>query len=94
MPKSPCVMLPLIHGRIALHTAQVLLGNVGTYHKMDFTALGNPIRLARGLLHETREQLRDHFEYAEGSPRTVAVPGMGSCQVWDVARRKPEVAGG
>jgi class 3 adenylate cyclase len=96
--------LPLIHGRIALHTGQVLLGNVGTYHKMDFTALGNPIRLARGLLHEARqdlpcisaethEQLRDRFEYAEGSPRTVAVPGMGNCEVWDVARRKPENAG-
>jgi class 3 adenylate cyclase len=90
--------LPLIHGRIALATGEVLLGNVGTYHKMDFTALGVPVRLARSLLHEarqdlpcigsaTREQLRDRFEYGPDSPRTVAVPGMGTCEVWDVAKR-------
>jgi class 3 adenylate cyclase/tetratricopeptide (TPR) repeat protein/predicted Ser/Thr protein kinase len=90
--------LPLIHGRIALHTGEVLLGNVGTYHKMDFTALGNPIRMARGLLHEarqdvpcvsdaTRTQLRDRFKYAQDSPRAVAIPGMGTCEVWDVCKR-------
>ncbi len=91
--------LPLLHGRIALHTGEVLLGNVGTYHKMDFTALGAPIRLARGLLHEarpdlpclsatTRGQLRERFVYESASPRTVAVPGMGECEVWDLLRRK------
>jgi class 3 adenylate cyclase len=91
--------LPLLHGRFALHTGEVLLGNVGTYHKMDFTVLGAPIRLARGLLHEarpdmpclsaaTRGQLRERFVYESGSPRTVAVPGMGDCEVWDLLRRK------
>jgi adenylate cyclase len=88
--------LPLIHGRIALHTGEVLLGNVGTYHKMDFTALGAPVRLARGLLHEalqdlpcisdaTRAQLRGRGLHFAG-PRVVAVPGMGECEVWDVRR--------
>jgi tetratricopeptide (TPR) repeat protein len=91
--------LPLIHGRIALHTGEVLLGNVGTYHKMDFTALGAPVRLARGLLQgarpdfpclsgATREQLRDVFVFDPASPRTVQVPGMGACEVWDVLGRK------
>jgi class 3 adenylate cyclase len=91
--------LPLIHGRIALATGEVLVGNVGTYHKMDFTALGKPIRLARTLLHEaqqdrpcitqaTREQLRDRFAYEAANSRTVAVPGMGTCEVWDVVKRK------
>jgi class 3 adenylate cyclase/Flp pilus assembly protein TadD len=85
--------LPLLHGRVALHTGEVLLGNVGTYHKMDFTALGAPVRLARGLLHEaredlprasatTREQASDAFAWSD--PHTVDVPGLGPCAVWDL----------
>jgi class 3 adenylate cyclase/tRNA A-37 threonylcarbamoyl transferase component Bud32 len=88
--------LALIHGRIAVQTGEVLLGNVGTYHKMDFTALGAPVRLARGLLHEaqpdlpcisaaTRDQLRGRSIRLEG-PRVVTVPGMGECEVWDARR--------
>jgi class 3 adenylate cyclase/tetratricopeptide (TPR) repeat protein/predicted Ser/Thr protein kinase len=88
--------LALIHGRIAVQTGEVLLGNVGTYHKMDFTALGAPVRLARGLLHEarpdlpcisaaTREQLRGRAVHLEG-PRLVTVPGMGEHEVWDARR--------
>jgi adenylate cyclase len=91
--------LALIHGRIAVHTGPVLLGNVGTYRKMDFTALGKSVRLARSLLHEakedlpcisaaTREALGDRFEYAEGCPRSVTAPGIGACDVWDIRRHK------
>jgi class 3 adenylate cyclase/predicted Ser/Thr protein kinase len=91
--------LPLVHGRIALHTGEVLLGNVGTYRKMDFTALGAPIRVARGLLPEARpgqpcvseathEQLRDRFACDPAGPRTVQVAGLGPRVVWDVLGRK------
>lgn len=91
--------LPLIQGRIALHTGEVLVGNVGTYRKMDFTALGPPVRLARGLLHEarvgqpcisaaTRAGARDRFTFAPDGPRQVAVPGMGACEVWDICGRE------
>jgi adenylate cyclase len=88
--------LPL---RIGIATGSMFLGNIGTYYKMDFTAVGMPVNLASRLLRhangdqpcisqETYEMVRDRFEFAPGNPRTVDLPGIGRREVWDVAGRK------
>jgi adenylate cyclase len=85
--------------RIGINTGAAFLGNVGTYHKIDFTVLGPAVTLSSRLLNwaepglpcisqDTYELLPDHFEYRAGNPRTVEGPGMGSCAVWDVVGRK------
>jgi class 3 adenylate cyclase/tetratricopeptide (TPR) repeat protein len=90
--------LPLFRARLALHTGHALLGNVGTYHKMDFTAVGPAVALAGALLAEarpgvpcvsraTRELTGDTFLYQPGGPRSVTLGGFGACEVWDVLRR-------
>jgi serine/threonine protein kinase/class 3 adenylate cyclase len=81
--------------RIGIHTGAAFLGNVGTYHKIDFTVLGPAVTLSSRLLnwaepglpcisHDTYELLPDRFAYRPGNPRTVEGPGMESCAVWDV----------
>jgi class 3 adenylate cyclase/predicted Ser/Thr protein kinase len=90
--------LPLFRARLALHTGHALLGNVGTFHKMDYTAVGAAVGLAAALLPEarpglpcltraTRDLAGDAFLYHPGSPRTVTLAGFGACEVWDVLRR-------
>jgi class 3 adenylate cyclase/predicted Ser/Thr protein kinase len=90
--------LPLFQARIAVHTGEVSLGNVGTYRKLDFTAVGAAVSEALCLLHwaepdlpcltqETWEQVADRFEPRGGSPRVVWPPGSRSLEVWDVVGR-------
>jgi adenylate cyclase len=85
--------------RIGITTGSAFLGNVGTYHKIDFTVLGPPVTLASRLLNwaepglpcisrDTYELLPDRFVYRQDNPRTVQPPGAGACEVWDVAGRK------
>jgi adenylate cyclase len=75
----------------------VLLGNVGTYHKMDFTAIGTTLNQASALRNEaepglpcvsrsTYDLIRDRFRYQPGGPRSVHVIGFGTVEVWDVLR--------
>jgi class 3 adenylate cyclase/predicted Ser/Thr protein kinase/Tfp pilus assembly protein PilF len=86
-------------GRIGIASGSVFLGNVGTYHKMDFTAVGVPVNLASRLVREadsrwpcisqeTYELVHDRFEFAPGSPRTLELRGIGRRDVWDVVGRK------
>jgi serine/threonine protein kinase/class 3 adenylate cyclase len=91
--------LPLFHVRVGIASGDLLLGNAGTYQKMDFTAIGATVNLAGALRNEaeqglplisrsTYELVRDRFAYQEGNPRTVTVAGAGIVDVWDVLRRK------
>jgi len=90
---------PLLHARLGLSTGEVFVGNVGTYDKMDFTALGATVNLAARLQteaepgqpcisHETHEHVADHFVFREGNPRSVKLKGIGQRQVWDVVGPK------
>ncbi len=87
--------LPPLAARIGVSTGEVVLGNVGTYDKMDFTALGTTVNLAARLQTEaepgwpcvcpaTCEAVRDRFRFARENPRTVTLKGLGCQQVWDV----------
>jgi class 3 adenylate cyclase len=87
--------------RIGIATGGVYLGNIGTYYKMDFTAVGMPVNLAARLLRqsepnrpclaqETYEMVRHRFEFAEGNPRTLELHGIGRRDVWDVLSRKKD----
>jgi class 3 adenylate cyclase len=90
--------LPLFQARISVNTGGVCLGNVGTYHKLDFTAVGTAVSLASRLLHwaepglpcisrATRESIGDGFVYQPDNPRIVLPTGLGPCEVWDVVGR-------
>jgi class 3 adenylate cyclase len=92
--------LPLLRGRVGVSTGEVFLGNVDTYQKMDFTALGTTVNLAARLQPEaepgqpcisrqTYEQVQEQFVFREGNPRTVTLKGLGSRQVWDVVGAVP-----
>jgi serine/threonine protein kinase/class 3 adenylate cyclase/Tfp pilus assembly protein PilF len=85
--------------RIGIASGSLFLGNIGTYYKMDFTAVGMPVNLAARLMRqgdnqrpcislETFEMVRDRFEYAPGNPRAVDLSGIGRREVWDVISRK------
>jgi serine/threonine protein kinase/class 3 adenylate cyclase len=89
----------LFHARVGIASGDLLLGNVGTYQKMDFTAIGATVNLAGALRNEaepglplisrgTYELVRERFVYQEGNPRTVSVARVGIVDVWDVLRRK------
>jgi len=90
--------LPLFKARIGINSGEAFLGNVGTYHKIDFTALGPAVTLASRLLtwaepglpcisQATYEAVEERFAYRDGNPRTVSAPGMEPFQVWDVVSR-------
>jgi serine/threonine protein kinase/class 3 adenylate cyclase/uncharacterized protein HemY len=97
----PRAMLGLkcFHVRIGIASGDLLLGNVGTYLKMDFSAIGATVNLAGALRNEaqpglpcvsrgTYELVRDRFTCKEESPRSVQVAGFGPVEVWDVVGRK------
>ena len=93
--------LARFHVRIGIASGDLLLGNVGTYRKMDFTAIGATVNLAGRRANEadpavpcisrgTFDMIRDRFTYRP-TPRSVMVAGFGSVEVWDVVGRKEEV---
>ena len=96
-PPRGLLDLPIFQVRIGIASGDVLLGNVGTYHKMDFTAIGSTVTLAAALRNEatpqvpsisrsTRELVREMFAYQPTSPREIHFIGLGPVPVWDVAR--------
>jgi class 3 adenylate cyclase len=91
--------LPLFEARVGINTGHAFLGNVGTYGKMDFTAVGSAVTLASRLLswaepgcpcltRTTYEQVEDKFVFKSGTPRTATPAGLDPCEVWDVVGRK------
>jgi class 3 adenylate cyclase/uncharacterized protein HemY len=90
--------LPPFIARIGVNTGEVYLGNVGTYDKMDFTAIGNTVNLGARLEGQaergmpcigrgTYENVQKMFRFSEQSPRTVELKGLGPTQMWDVVGR-------
>jgi class 3 adenylate cyclase len=84
--------------RIGIATGEVFIGNVGTYDKMDFTAIGTTANLAARLQteaepgmpcisRETHEKTQDHFIFKEDHPRSLNLKGLGVQQAWDVVGR-------
>jgi class 3 adenylate cyclase len=85
--------------RIGVASGPVYLGNIGTYEKMDFTAVGHAVNLASRLVRQgetsrpcisrgTRELVGDRFRFAPGSPRTLDLGTLGRHEVYDVVGRK------
>ena len=84
--------------RIGIGPGAVLLGNVGTYRKIDFTAVGTTTNLAARLQSEaeplvpcisraTFEEVGQRFTFKAGSPRRITPKGLTIQEVWDVAGR-------
>lgn len=90
--------LVTLPARVAVASGSVSLGNIGTYRKMDFTAVGTAVNLASRLVRqtsghpcvsrETREMLGERFSYAPSSPRSLELVGLGRREVWDVTGRR------
>ena len=87
--------LALLRARIGISTGSVFLGNVGTYYKMDFTAVGTTTNLAARLQSEaepdfpclsrtTYEQVHEYVVCKDTTPRPVMLKGLGAHEVWDV----------
>jgi class 3 adenylate cyclase len=87
--------LPEFACRIGISTGEVVLGNVGTYDKIDYRAVGTTVNLAARLQNvaipgcpcisrATWEVVQSAFECQPGNPRNKKLKGIGSCQVWDV----------
>jgi len=81
--------------RIGISTGPAVLGNVGTYDLMDYTAIGTAVNRGARLesvanagfpciSRETYEEVRGRFRYLPDCPRTVDLKGLGQQQVWDV----------
>ncbi len=84
--------------RVGISTGAAVLGNVGTYDLMQFTAIGTTINAGARLEAEgipglpcisraTHDEVRGRFRYSDDSPRTVKLKGLeelGDQQVWDV----------
>ena len=87
--------------RVGISTGDAVLGNVGTYDLMDYTALGTTVNLAARVESEaepglpcisqrTFDEVRGRFRFREGSPRSILPKGLeelGHQQVWDVIAR-------
>jgi class 3 adenylate cyclase len=95
--------LPLLPARVGINTGGVFLGNVGTYHKLDYTAIGAAVNLAARLQAEGRpglpcvsratwDLLQDRFAAESDRPRSVDLKGIGACEVWDIIGRKDRLA--
>jgi class 3 adenylate cyclase len=91
---------PPLEVRVGVTTGEAYLGNVGTYRKMDYTAVGTTTNKAARLQSEacpgvpcvcgaTRAAIGDAFRFTEASPRSVPLKGLGEEPVWDVAGEVP-----
>jgi class 3 adenylate cyclase/tetratricopeptide (TPR) repeat protein len=98
-PREKLLKLPVLAARIGISTGDAYLGNVGTYDKMDFTALGKAVNLGARLepaavpgepciSRATREQIGDQFVFRDPNGREIKAKGFEPelVRVWDVIR--------
>jgi len=87
--------LPLFTARIGISSGEVFLGNVGTYDKLDYTAIGTTANLGarlEGIAYPglpcisaaTHELVSERFAFKKGNPRKRMLKGLGKQLVWDV----------
>jgi class 3 adenylate cyclase len=97
-PRS-ILKLPLFTVRTGIASGQMSLGNLGTYYKMDFTAIGTTANLGARLeahaepglpciSRETHDLVQAHFIFREGNSRTANLKGLGNQEIWDVVRER------
>jgi adenylate cyclase len=91
--------------RVGISTGEAVLGNVGTYDLMDYSAIGTTVNLGARLEGEaapgfpcisrrTYDEVRGRFQYRVGSPRLIVPKGLeelGEQQVWDVVAKAQPV---
>ena len=86
--------------RIGISSGGAVLGNVGTFDLMDYTALGTTANLGARLesvaipgypciSQQTQNEVRDRFTYRPDCPRSLDLKGIGLRQFWDVVGRAP-----
>jgi len=89
--------------RVGISTGDAVLGNVGTYDLMDYTAIGTTVNFGARLESEaepgipcisrrTYDEVRGRFRYRVGSPRSIVPKGLeelGDQQIWDVVGKAP-----
>lgn len=93
-PSRILELRPLV-GRVGVATGEVVFANVGTYDKMDFTAIGTTTNLGARLekaaepgypciSRTSHEAVGDHFRYRDAKGRNADCKGLEDQQVWDV----------
>jgi class 3 adenylate cyclase len=93
--------LPLFETRIGISTGVAFLGNMGTYDKMSFVAVGAAVNLGArvepqatpgvpSVSEETWRTVRDHFTCRDPAGRTILAKGFDpeEVRVWDITGRK------
>lgn len=87
---------PLLLARIGVATGDVCFGNVGTHHKVDFTAVGPTTNLAARLQaeadageavcvsEETYRSVEDVVQVKDPVGRLLSLKNMGEKRAWDV----------
>jgi adenylate cyclase len=99
-PRDTLGLKPL-QVRIGIASGDIFIGNVGTYDKMDFTAIGTTANLAARLQseaepgipcisRETYQKTEEYFVFTEDSPRLVNLKGLGMQEAWNVLRKKDQ----
>ncbi|MCE9606440.1 MAG: adenylate/guanylate cyclase domain-containing protein [Planctomycetia bacterium] len=90
--------IPQFSCRIGISSGEVLLGNVGSYDKMDYSGVGTMMNLGARIeakaevgmpciSQNTFQLVSKQFRFAPGSPRKIEAKGLGEQAVWDVVGR-------
>ena len=88
--------------RIGISTGEVVLGNVGTYDKIDYRAVGTTVNLAARIQNKaipscpcvsstTWESVQSEFDCHSRLPRKLALKGLGRQPVFDICGRKASI---
>lgn len=87
--------------RIGISTGEVVLGNVGTYDKIDFRAVGTTVNLAARIQNEAKtglpcvsrstwEVVNRVFEATPDSPSRTSLKGLGQTDLWSIKGPRKE----